>query len=62
VNDKTLIKIEDRFQITLPPEVLQALNVDVGDYLEAKIVEDSILLKPAFMVEQAKARDTTDIS
>ena len=50
-----LVKIEDRFQITLPPEVRRALNVAVGDYLEVEIVNGGVLLTPVAMVEGAKA-------
>lgn len=50
-----LVKIEDRFQITLPPEVRRALNVAIGDYLEVEIVNGGVLLKPVAMVEGAKA-------
>jgi AbrB family looped-hinge helix DNA binding protein len=52
-----LVKIKDRAQITLPPEVRQALNVGVGDYLEAEIVEGGVLLKPVAVIERTKAWD-----
>lgn len=50
-----LVKIEDCFQITLPPEARQALNVANGDYIEAEIVDGGVLLKPVAVVEQTKA-------
>ena len=52
-----LVKIKDRAQITLPPDVRQALNVGVGDYLEAEVVEGGVLLKPVAVVERTKAWD-----
>jgi AbrB family looped-hinge helix DNA binding protein len=56
-SDVSLVKIKDRAQITLPPEVRQALNVGVGDYLEAEVVEGGVLLKPVAVVERTKAWD-----
>lgn len=50
-----LVKIKDRAQITLPPEVRQALNVGTGDYLEAEVVEGGVLLKPVAVVTRTKA-------
>lgn len=56
-SDMALVKIKDRAQITLPPEVRQALNVGVGDYLEAEVVGGGVLLKPVAVVERTKAWD-----
>jgi AbrB family looped-hinge helix DNA binding protein len=54
-SDMALVKIKDRAQITLPPEVRQALKVGVGDYLEAQVVEGGVLLKPVAVIERTKA-------
>jgi AbrB family looped-hinge helix DNA binding protein len=56
-NEMALVKIKDRAQITLPPEVRQALKVGVGDYLEAEVVEGGVLLKPVAVVERTKEWD-----
>jgi AbrB family looped-hinge helix DNA binding protein len=42
-------------QLTLPAEVRRALNVQEGDYLEAQIVKDGVLLKPVDMVARERA-------
>jgi len=42
-------------QLTLPAEVRRALNVQEGDYLEAHIVKDGVLLKPVAVVERERA-------
>jgi AbrB family looped-hinge helix DNA binding protein len=54
----TIIRIRERAQITLPAEVRKALNVEKGDYLEAEVVEGSLMLKPVALVDRkaAKAR------
>jgi AbrB family looped-hinge helix DNA binding protein len=52
-----LVKVKDRAQITLPPDIRKALNVGVGDYLETEVVEGGVLLKPVAVVERTKAWD-----
>jgi AbrB family looped-hinge helix DNA binding protein len=55
--DMALVKVKDRAQITLPPDIRKALNVDVGDYLETEVVEGGVLLKPVAVVERTEAWD-----
>lgn len=52
-----LVRVKDRAQITLPPEIRKALGVGVGDYLETEVVEGGVLLKPVAVVERTKAWD-----
>jgi AbrB family looped-hinge helix DNA binding protein len=52
----TIIKIRERAQITLPAEVRRALKVGEGDYLEAKVVEGGLMLKPVALVDREAAR------
>jgi AbrB family looped-hinge helix DNA binding protein len=55
--DRTLIKMRERGQVTLPPEARKALKVESGDYLEAEVVEGGVLLKPVAVVERTRAWD-----
>lgn len=50
-----LVKVKDRAQITLPPDIRKALNVGVGNYVETEIVEGGVLLEPVAVVERTKA-------
>jgi AbrB family looped-hinge helix DNA binding protein len=50
-----LMRVRRLAQLTLPAEVRRALNVQEGDYLEAKIVKGGVLLKPVAMVERERA-------
>src|SRR5260370_29684772 len=50
-----LMRVRRLAQLTVPAEVRRALNVQEGDYLEAKIVKDGVLLKPVAMVERKRA-------
>jgi AbrB family looped-hinge helix DNA binding protein len=44
-----LMRVRRAAQLTLPAEVRQALNVKEGDYLDAQIVKDGVLLTPVTM-------------
>ena len=41
------VKVRRAAQITLPEEARRKLGVTEGDYLEAEVVENGVLLKPA---------------
>lgn len=42
----TLVKVRRAAQITLPREIRDAAHLETGDYLEAQMTEDGILLRP----------------
>lgn len=50
-----LLKLRRFFQLTLPAEIRKKFNLAEGDYLEAEVVEEGILLKPVSVVERKKA-------
>ncbi len=50
-----LVRVRRMAQLTLPAEVRRALNVKEGDYLEAKVVKDGVLLKPVAVVARERA-------
>ena len=41
-----LVKLRRAAQITLPREIREAVRLSEGDYLEASVTEDGILLTP----------------
>lgn len=41
-----LVKVKDKFQVTIPASIRKAANLDVGDLLEAEVREEGILLMP----------------
>jgi AbrB family looped-hinge helix DNA binding protein len=51
----TLMRVRRLAQLTLPAEVRRALNVQEGDYLEAEVVKDGVLLKPVAVVQRKRA-------
>ena len=48
-----LTKIGPKHQVTIPKEVFEALNLEVGDYLEAEVQRTKIILTPKRMVAKA---------
>ena len=50
-----LVKVKEKFQITLPAELREVLHVAVGDLLEATIQDNVIVLKPKVVVDRAQA-------
>lgn len=52
-----LVKVKEKFQITLPAELRAVLRLAVGDILEATIEHDTIVLKPKVVVDRTAAWD-----
>ena len=50
-----LVKVKEKFQITLPAELREVLHLAVGDLLEATIQDNVIVLKPKAVVDRAQA-------
>ena len=53
-----LVKVKDKFQVTIPTELREALHLTVGDLLEATIENDTIVLKPKVVVDRQQAWDS----
>ena len=49
----TLTKITRNYQVTIPPAARRALNLKVGDFVEATPRRDGVLLRPAKVVTPA---------
>ncbi|HEY4115901.1 MAG TPA: AbrB/MazE/SpoVT family DNA-binding domain-containing protein [Rhizomicrobium sp.] len=51
----TLVRVRRAAQVTLPAEIRRALHVKDGDYLEAKVVKDGIVLRPVAIKNRERA-------
>ena len=51
-----LVKVKEKFQITLPAELRAGLHLAVGDLLEATLQGQTIVLKPKDVVDRVQAR------
>jgi AbrB family looped-hinge helix DNA binding protein len=54
-SDVSLVKLLRGGQMTLPAEARRALRLKEGDYLEAEVGEDRIVLKPVAVVSREEA-------
>lgn len=52
-----LVKVKEKFQITLPAELREVLRLAVGDVLEATIEHDRIVLQPKAVVDRTATWD-----
>ena len=50
-----LVKVKEKFQVTIPTELREALHLAVGDILEATIENETIVLKPKAVVDRKQA-------
>jgi|SRR6516165_10781782 AbrB family looped-hinge helix DNA binding protein len=50
-----LVKVKEKFQITLPAELREVLHLAVGDLLEATIEDNVIVLKPKIVIDREQA-------
>ena len=46
------IKVKQKFQVTIPSSIRKAAGLAVGDYLEALVEGDNIVLKPKAQAER----------
>jgi AbrB family looped-hinge helix DNA binding protein len=47
-----LVRVKQKFQITLPAEVREELHIEEGDLLEAVVHDDSVVLTPKAVVDK----------
>jgi len=50
-----LVQVREKAQITLPSKIRKALHIKEGDYLEAEVEDNKIVLIPKILVDKAKA-------
>ena len=50
-----LVKVKEKFQVTIPAGIRRQLALKVGDVLEAEVEEDKIVLKPKAVIDRSKA-------
>ncbi len=49
-----LVKVKEKFQITIPAPIRRKLGLKVGDYLELEEAGGSIVLRPVAVVDKRK--------
>jgi AbrB family looped-hinge helix DNA binding protein len=49
-----LVKVKEKFQITIPAAIRKKLGLKVGDYLELEESGDTIVLRPVAVVDKKR--------
>ena len=56
INDMALVKIKKNYQITLPKNLRQQVNVAEGDYMDIKLNEKGVLtIRPVKLIDSDQA-------
>ena len=50
-----LVQVREKAQITLPSKIRKALGIKEGDYLEAEVEDNKIVLVPKILIDKAEA-------
>jgi len=50
----SLVKVKEKYQITIPSEIRDKLSLKVGDILEANLENSQIVLKPKILVDKSE--------
>ena len=48
------IQVRRNFQITLPASIRKILGIEEGDFIEAEIKDETVLLKPQKMIDKSQ--------
>ena len=48
----SLVKVKEKFQVTIPTAVRKNMRLEVGDFLEAVIENNAITFKPKTLVDR----------
>ena len=49
-----LVQVREKAQITLPSKIRKALGIKEGDYLEAEVEDNKIVLIPKILIDKAE--------
>jgi antitoxin MazE len=52
---KATTRIGPKHQITIPKDIFETLNLEVGDFLEARIKDDTVVLAPKKLIPKDQA-------
>ena len=48
-----LVRVKQKYQVTLPVEVREALHLQEGDFLEASVENNRIFLSPKVLIDKS---------
>ena len=51
-----LVRIKEKYQVTIPAKLREAVSLHTGDYLEASVYQGGILLRPKQFMDAPQRR------
>ena len=51
-----LVRVKEKYQVTIPARLREQVPLHTGDYLEASVYQDGILLRPKRLVDTPKPK------
>ena len=54
----SLVKVKNKFQLTIPAEIRDKVKLEVGDILEATVQNKNIVLKPKVVADRESLEAT----
>ena len=51
----SLVQVREKAQITIPNKIRKALGIKKGDYLQAEVENNKIVLVPKVLIDKAEA-------
>ena len=51
----SLVQVREKAQITIPSKIRKALGIKKGDYLQAQVENNKIVLVPKVLIDKAEA-------
>lgn len=51
-----LVRIKEKYQVTIPAKLRELVPMQTGDYFEATVYQDGILLRPKRVVDTPKGK------
>lgn len=51
-----LVRVKEKYQVTIPARLRELVQFHTGDYLEASVYQDGILLRPKHLVDIPKRK------
>jgi AbrB family looped-hinge helix DNA binding protein len=49
-----LVRVKEKYQVTIPAKIRKELNLRVGDYLEVEAQDEAIVLRPKAVIDREK--------
>jgi len=50
-----LVKVKEKYQVTIPADIREQLGLKVGDLLEVELHDHELILKPQLVVDKTQA-------